>query len=192
MKYGSIRIVRVRFVHYPSGAATISSMRPNGPPLGLLLATTSKAVGRAFNNALAEGGGSIPIWLILNALKSEPRRTQLDLARAVGIEGPHPDPSPRRHGAGRTRTATTRHTRPTRSPGRTDTRWPRAARPPPEVRDQLQPTATSRPQQRGCGNTEKPAPPAARQRRAAGDDRSTQLDHCLAPTAVLGRRRLTE
>ena len=63
-------------------------MRPNGPPLGLLLATTSKAVGRAFNNALAENGGSIPIWLILNALKTEPRRSQLDLARAVGIEGP--------------------------------------------------------------------------------------------------------
>lgn len=63
-------------------------MRPNGPPLGLLLATTSKAVGRAFNSALAEGGGSIPIWLILNALKSGRPRTQLDLARAVGIEGP--------------------------------------------------------------------------------------------------------
>jgi MarR family transcriptional regulator for hemolysin len=63
-------------------------MRPNGPPLGLLLATTSKAVGRAFNNALAESGGSIPIWLILNALKSESRRSQLDLARAVGIESP--------------------------------------------------------------------------------------------------------
>jgi MarR family transcriptional regulator, transcriptional regulator for hemolysin len=63
-------------------------MRPDEPPLGLLLATTSKAVGRAFNGALAESGGSIPIWLILNALKSEPRRTQLDLARAVGIEGP--------------------------------------------------------------------------------------------------------
>lgn len=63
-------------------------MRPNGPPLGLLLATTSKAVGRAFNGALAQRGGSIPIWLILNALKSEPRRTQLELANAVGIEGP--------------------------------------------------------------------------------------------------------
>jgi MarR family transcriptional regulator, transcriptional regulator for hemolysin len=63
-------------------------MRPDGPPLGLLLATTSKAVGRAFNSALAEGGGSIPMWLIVNALKSERRRTQVDLARAVGIEGP--------------------------------------------------------------------------------------------------------
>jgi hypothetical protein len=59
--------------------------------LGLRLprvATTAKAVGRAFNSALAESGGSIPIWLILNALKSKPRRTQLDLARAIGIEGP--------------------------------------------------------------------------------------------------------
>ena len=63
-------------------------MRPNGPPLGLLLAATSKAVGRAFNNALVDSGGSIPIWLVLNALKGAPRRSQLDLARAVGIEGP--------------------------------------------------------------------------------------------------------
>ena len=66
----------------------MSCMRPNGPPIGLLLATASKAVGRAFNDALAVQGGSIPIWLILNALKSERRRTQLELARAVGIEGP--------------------------------------------------------------------------------------------------------
>jgi MarR family transcriptional regulator for hemolysin len=66
----------------------MSRMRPDGPPLGLLLATTSKAVGRAFNSALADLGGSIPIWLILNALTNETRRTQLDLARAVGIEGP--------------------------------------------------------------------------------------------------------
>jgi MarR family transcriptional regulator for hemolysin len=63
-------------------------MRPDGPPIGLLLATTSKAVGRAFNDALAAQGGSIPIWLILNALKSGRRRTQLELARNVGIEGP--------------------------------------------------------------------------------------------------------
>jgi MarR family transcriptional regulator, transcriptional regulator for hemolysin len=63
-------------------------MRPDAPPIGLLLASTSKAVGRAFNDALADSGGSIPIWLILNALKSEPRRSQLHLARAVGIEGP--------------------------------------------------------------------------------------------------------
>jgi MarR family transcriptional regulator for hemolysin len=66
----------------------MASMRPDGPPIGLLLATTSKAVGRAFNDALAAQGGSIPIWLILNALKSGRRRSQLELARNVGIEGP--------------------------------------------------------------------------------------------------------
>jgi len=63
-------------------------MRPDGPPIGLQLASTAKAVGRAFNDALADVGGSLPVWLVLNSLKSEPRRTQLDLAHAVGIEGP--------------------------------------------------------------------------------------------------------
>ena len=66
----------------------MASVRPESPPIGLLLATTSKVVGRAFNDALAAQGGSIPIWLILNTLKSERRRSQLELARAVGIEGP--------------------------------------------------------------------------------------------------------
>lgn len=62
--------------------------RPDGPPIGLQLAMTSKLVGRAFNRALAESGGSVPVWLILSSLKGERWRTQLDLARAVGIEGP--------------------------------------------------------------------------------------------------------
>jgi MarR family transcriptional regulator for hemolysin len=66
----------------------MACVRPDGPPIGLLLATTSKAVGRAFNDSLAAEGGSIPIWLILNAIKGERRRSQLELARAVGIEGP--------------------------------------------------------------------------------------------------------
>jgi MarR family transcriptional regulator, transcriptional regulator for hemolysin len=64
------------------------SMRPDGTPIGLQLAVTSKAVGRAFNAALAEAGGSLPIWLVLNMLDGESWRTQHDLARAVGIEGP--------------------------------------------------------------------------------------------------------
>lgn len=62
--------------------------RPDGPPIGLQLATTSKLVGRAFNRALGEAGGSVPVWLILSSLKGERWRTQQDLARAVGIEGP--------------------------------------------------------------------------------------------------------
>jgi MarR family transcriptional regulator, transcriptional regulator for hemolysin len=63
-------------------------MKPQGTPIGLHLAHTSKTVGRAFNDRLAEAGGSVPVWLILSSLKSNERRTQLDLARAVGIEGP--------------------------------------------------------------------------------------------------------
>ena len=63
-------------------------MRPDGTPIGLQLAVTSKAVGRAFNAVLAEAGGSLPIWLVLNMLDGESWRTQHDLARAVGIEGP--------------------------------------------------------------------------------------------------------
>jgi MarR family transcriptional regulator for hemolysin len=63
-------------------------MRPDDRPVGLELALTAKAVSRAFNAALAEAGGTVPVWLVLNSLASEPQRTQLDLARFVGIEGP--------------------------------------------------------------------------------------------------------
>jgi MarR family transcriptional regulator for hemolysin len=63
-------------------------MKPDGTPIGLQLANTAKAVSRAFNDRLLEAGGSVPTWLILNSLKADERRTQLELARAVGIEGP--------------------------------------------------------------------------------------------------------
>jgi len=64
-------------------------MRPKGPPVGRALALTAKTVARAFNDALAaEPGGSVPVWLILDALVSGEPRTQTELARAIGIEGP--------------------------------------------------------------------------------------------------------
>jgi MarR family transcriptional regulator for hemolysin len=63
-------------------------LRPHGTPIGLQLALTSKAVARAFNAALAEVGGSLPMWLVLTSLRDSDPRTQLDLARAVGVEGP--------------------------------------------------------------------------------------------------------
>jgi MarR family transcriptional regulator, transcriptional regulator for hemolysin len=63
-------------------------MRPRGTPLGRKLALTSKAVSSAFNAALAAEGGSVPVWLILDALKDGRWSTQLDLARSLGIEGP--------------------------------------------------------------------------------------------------------
>jgi MarR family transcriptional regulator, transcriptional regulator for hemolysin len=62
-------------------------MRPPAPPLGLQLATTAKAVSRAFDDALREAGGSLPVWLVLASLHGERWRTQLELARSVGIEG---------------------------------------------------------------------------------------------------------
>jgi MarR family transcriptional regulator for hemolysin len=63
-------------------------VKPDRTPIGMQLAVTAKAVGRAFNAALTEAGGSLPIWLVLSMLKGESRRTQHELARAVGIEGP--------------------------------------------------------------------------------------------------------
>lgn len=63
-------------------------MRPERTPIGLQLANTAKLVSRAFNAALAEAGGSLPIWLILTSLRGEQWRTQLELARSLGIEGP--------------------------------------------------------------------------------------------------------
>ena len=49
---------------------------------------SARTVGRAFNDALAAAGGSVPIWLVLTTLRGEAWRTQQELARAVGIEGP--------------------------------------------------------------------------------------------------------
>jgi len=59
-----------------------------GTPIGLQLAHSAKRVGRAFNDALAEVGGSMPMWFILTNLKGEAWRTQHELARALRIEGP--------------------------------------------------------------------------------------------------------
>lgn len=63
-------------------------MQPAGTPIGLQLAHSAKHVGRAFNDALAEVGGSVPMWFILTSLKGEAWRTQHELARALRIEGP--------------------------------------------------------------------------------------------------------
>lgn len=63
-------------------------MRPRGTPIGLQLARASKTVGRAFNDALVEAGGSLPAWLILTTLRGGAHASQHELARAIGIEGP--------------------------------------------------------------------------------------------------------
>lgn len=45
-------------------------------------------VGRAFDDALAEAGGSLPMWLVLLNLKIHPRANQRELADAVGVREP--------------------------------------------------------------------------------------------------------
>jgi MarR family transcriptional regulator for hemolysin len=61
---------------------------PTTEPIGLQLTRTAKAVSRAFDDALAEVGGSLPTWLVLVSLKSRKHGAQRELATAVGIEGP--------------------------------------------------------------------------------------------------------
>jgi MarR family transcriptional regulator for hemolysin len=56
-------------------------------PVGLMLATVSREVERAFDAALEAVGGSRPSWLVLMALKRGPWRNQRELAAMVGIEG---------------------------------------------------------------------------------------------------------
>jgi MarR family transcriptional regulator, transcriptional regulator for hemolysin len=58
------------------------------PPIGREVAATAKALDRAFTEALASAGGTLPTWLILLTLKQQPHRTQQEIARAVGIGGP--------------------------------------------------------------------------------------------------------
>jgi MarR family transcriptional regulator for hemolysin len=60
---------------------------PRQVPLGLALARTAKAVSRAFDAVLVEAGGSLPVWLVLLALRSGRPGTQRELAEAVGIQG---------------------------------------------------------------------------------------------------------
>jgi MarR family transcriptional regulator, transcriptional regulator for hemolysin len=60
---------------------------PARQPLGLHLTRISRAVSRAFDDALAEAGGSLPVWLVLISLKSGHLASQRELAEAVGIQG---------------------------------------------------------------------------------------------------------
>jgi MarR family transcriptional regulator for hemolysin len=59
--------------------------KPERPPIGLQLARAAKSVSRAFDDALAQAGGSLPVWLVLISLKSRPLGNQRELADAVGI-----------------------------------------------------------------------------------------------------------
>jgi MarR family transcriptional regulator for hemolysin len=59
--------------------------RPAHTPIGLHLSRTARSVSRAFDDALAQAGGSVPVWLVIISLKSQQLRNQRELAEAVGI-----------------------------------------------------------------------------------------------------------
>src|SRR5580693_7210965 len=54
-------------------------------PIGLRLNQAARAVERAFDEALAEAGGTLPIWLILLNLTIRKPANQRELAEAVGV-----------------------------------------------------------------------------------------------------------
>jgi MarR family transcriptional regulator for hemolysin len=61
--------------------------RPAYQPIGLQLTQAAKAVSRAFDDVLAEAGGSLPIWLVLISVQSRQLASQRELAGAAGIQG---------------------------------------------------------------------------------------------------------
>jgi MarR family transcriptional regulator for hemolysin len=67
-------------------------MSPSGPlsapPIGFVLSQVSKAVARAFDEAMTQAGGSLPTWLVLLSLMPGGDRPQSELAQAVGVQGP--------------------------------------------------------------------------------------------------------
>jgi len=58
---------------------------PVRPPIGLQLARAARSVSRAFDDALAQAGGSLPVWLVLISLKTQRLGNQRELADAVGV-----------------------------------------------------------------------------------------------------------
>lgn len=62
--------------------------RPAQTPIGLHLTRTTRLVTRAFDEALAGAGGSLPVWLVLLNLKITAVGSQRELADAVGVTGP--------------------------------------------------------------------------------------------------------
>jgi MarR family transcriptional regulator, transcriptional regulator for hemolysin len=57
-------------------------------PIGREISMTAKRLQRSFSDALAKAGGTLPAWQVLLAVQRQGARTQQDLARAIGVEGP--------------------------------------------------------------------------------------------------------
>lgn len=48
---------------------------------------TAKRIAQAFDHALSEAGGTLPVWLTLLTVKSQKRANQRELAARIGIRG---------------------------------------------------------------------------------------------------------
>ena len=62
-----------------------AGVRPAGTPIGLVLSRAARVVSRAFDEALADAGGSLPMWLVMLNLKSGRAANQRELAASVGV-----------------------------------------------------------------------------------------------------------
>jgi MarR family transcriptional regulator for hemolysin len=60
---------------------------PAHEPIGLHLTRVARVVSRAFDEALAAAGGSLPIWLVLISLKAQRLPNQRQIADSIGIQG---------------------------------------------------------------------------------------------------------
>ncbi|MEQ1939198.1 MarR family transcriptional regulator [Mesorhizobium sp. CN5-321] len=60
---------------------------PIRPPIGMELFRTTKLVSQAFDAALEEAGGTLPVWLTLLSIKSRAAANQRELATMIGIQG---------------------------------------------------------------------------------------------------------
>jgi MarR family transcriptional regulator, transcriptional regulator for hemolysin len=58
------------------------------PPIGLALNRAARIVGRAFDEALTEADGSLPVWLVLLNVQTNQASTQRSLAAALGLREP--------------------------------------------------------------------------------------------------------
>jgi MarR family transcriptional regulator, transcriptional regulator for hemolysin len=78
-----IRCQSVRRRRFGGNLADVPTPFP--VPIGLRLTQAARAVERAFDDALGEAGGTLPVWLILLNLKTRKLANQRELAAAVGV-----------------------------------------------------------------------------------------------------------
>jgi len=71
----------------PGRPAQLPAGPPARQPIGLHLAQVAKVVSREFDDALAQAGGTLPVWLVLISIKSRRLASQRELADVMGIEG---------------------------------------------------------------------------------------------------------